>query len=85
MATAAELLRVYGEQAGLEADEAISLLVDFFATYGMTSSVAGVLCDHIDDEGMTEDFAALLRENGLTLDPGADAADDLDLGEEATD
>ena len=33
MATAAQLLRAYRERAGLDADEAISLLADFLATY----------------------------------------------------
>ena len=65
MATAAELLRAYREQAGLDADDAIALLVDFLASYGITGSAADALCDHIDDEGMTGDFASLLKENGL--------------------
>lgn len=67
MATAAELLRAYREQAGLDADDAIALLVDFLATYGMTDSAADTLCEYIDDDGMTEDFASLLKENGLVL------------------
>ena len=45
MATGAQLLRAYREQAGLDADEAIALLVDFLATYGMTGSAADALCE----------------------------------------
>jgi len=70
MATAADLLRAYREQAGLDADEAITLLTDFLASYGMTGGAADALCDHIDDEGMTEDFAGLLKENGLVIEAG---------------
>ena len=68
MATAAEFLRAYREQAGLDADDAIALLVDFLAGYGMTGSAADVLCDYIDDEGMTGDFAGLLKEDGLVIE-----------------
>ena len=70
MATAAKLLRAYRDQAGLDADDAIALLVDFLASYGMTGSAADALCDHIDDEGMTDDFASLLKENGLVIEAG---------------
>jgi hypothetical protein len=70
MATAAELLRAYREQAGLDADDAIALLVDFLASYGMTGGAADALCDYIDDEGLTEDFAGLLKENGLVIEAG---------------
>ena len=70
MATAAELLRAYREQAGLDADEAIMLLVDFLATYGMTGGAAVALCDYIDDEGIAQDFAGLLKENGLVIEVG---------------
>jgi hypothetical protein len=72
MATAEELLRAYREQGGLDAEDALALLVDFFSSYGMTSGAAGALCDYIDDEGMTEDFARLLRENGLVIESGED-------------
>ena len=70
MATAAELLRAYRDQASLDVDEAIELLVDFLASYAMTDSAAAALCDHIDDEGLTEDFAGLRKENCLVLGLG---------------
>jgi hypothetical protein len=85
MATAAELLRLYRDQALLDADDGIALLVDFFAGYGMTGGAADALCDYIDDEGMTEDFSALLRENGLMLEPGVTTEDEGELGSEETD
>jgi len=78
MATAAELLQAYRDQAGLEADEAIAVLVDFFTSYGMTEGATDSLCDYIDDEGLTEDFAGLLRENGLILDAGVATEDEDD-------
>jgi len=82
MATAGELLRTYREQAGLDADDAIALLVDFLASYGMTGSAADVVCEYIDDEGMTKDFAALLRENGLLHEPDAvPDEDDISSGD----
>lgn len=81
MATAAELLQAYREQAGLEAEEAIAVLVDFLASYGMTDGAADSLCDYIDDEGLTEDFAGLLRENGLVLEEGVAVEDEGDGGD----
>ena len=42
------------------------------------------LCDHIDDEGMTKDFAAMLRENGLRLEPGAATEDENDIDSDQT-
>lgn len=57
MATAAELLRAQQRQASLDADDAIALVVDFLAAYGMTEGATDALCDYIDDEGVTEEFA----------------------------
>lgn len=68
MATTAELLHAYQQQAGIDADEAVGLLLDFLASYGMTGNVTDVLCDHIDEEGMTGDFAQLLVDNGLVIE-----------------
>ncbi len=79
MATAATLLRAYRDQAGLDADDAIALLVDFLASYGMTGSAADALCEHIDDEGMTDDFASLLKENGLVIEAGDALGEDDDV------
>ena len=79
MATAAGLLRAYREQAGLDADDAIALLVNFLASYGMTGGAADALCDYIDDEGMTEDFAGLLKENGLVIEAGDALGEDDDV------
>lgn len=79
MATAAVLLRAYRDQAGLDADDAIALLVDFLASYGMTGGAADALCDYIDDEGMTEDFAGLLKENGLVIEAGDALGEDDDV------
>jgi len=80
MASAAELLHAYREQAGLDADEAITLLAEFLASYGITGGAADALCDYIDDEGMTGDFAGLLKENGLVIQAG-DALGEDDDGE----
>lgn len=82
MGTAVRLLRAYREQAGLDADDAIAVLVDFLASYGMTDSAAHALCDHIDDEGLTEDFAGLLKENGLVLGPGGTIGEGEGLSDE---
>ena len=82
MGTATKLLRAYRDQAGLDADDAIALLVSFLATYGMTDSAVAALCEYIDDEGMTEDFAGLLKENGLVVGPGGRVGEADGLGEE---
>ena len=79
MATAAKLLRAYRDQASLDADDAIALLVGFLASYGMTGSAADALCEHIDDEGMTDDFASLLKENGLVIEAGDALGEDDDV------
>ena len=65
MATAAEALRAYREQAGLDGDEAIALLVDFVAGYGMTGGATDVLCEYIDDEGLRKTVVA--NKNGRVL------------------
>ncbi len=79
MTTAARVLRAYREQAGLDADEAIALLVDFCASYGMTGDAADALCDYISDEGMSEDFIGLLKENGLVIQAGDALGEDDDV------
>ena len=68
MATATDLLRVYRDQTGSDADEAMELLVDFLTVHGMSESALTVLCEHIDEEAMTDDLAGQLRENGLVVD-----------------
>jgi len=79
MATAAEFLSAYQDQAGLDADDAIALLVDFLTGYGMTGGTADALCDYIDDEGLTQDFAGLLKENGLVMEAGGAPGEDDDI------
>ena len=79
MATAAKPLRAYREQAGLDADDGIALLMDSVASYRMTGSAADALCDDVDDEGMTEDFAGLLEENGLVIEAGDALGEDDDV------
>jgi len=76
MATAAELLRAYREQTGLDADDTIALLVDFLSTYGIAERAVGALCDCIDDEGIADDFSRLLQENGLVIEVGDDLEDE---------
>jgi len=71
MLNSAELLGAYRDQAGLEADDAVEIVVDFLSSYGMAEGALAVLCDHVDDEGMTEDLARQLKEGGLVVEPGA--------------
>jgi len=85
MVTAAELLQAYRDQASLDTDEAIAFVVDFLVSYGMTGGAAEALCDYIDDEGLTEDFAGLLREDGLVLEPGLGTEGEDDISSDATD
>lgn len=77
MATAADYLRVYRDQVGSDADEAVGVLVEFLTVYGLTESALDALCDLIDDEGMTRDFAAQLQEHGVAIEE-VDAAEDDD-------
>jgi hypothetical protein len=78
MATAAEYLRAYRDQAGSDADDAIGSVVDFLTVYGLAESAVDVLCDLIDDEGMTRDFASQLKEHGLDIDAVDAGEDDID-------
>jgi hypothetical protein len=75
MATAADYLRAYRDQIGSDADDAIGTVVEFVTIYGLTESTLDVLCDFIDDEGLTKDFASQLEEHGL-------ATDAVDVGED---
>ena len=61
------------------ADDVIALLIDFLASYGMTHNAAAALCNYIDDEGMTEDFASLLKENGLVIEASDTLEGDDDI------
>ena len=70
MANAADLLHAYREQAGTDEHEAAQTLLDFFDTFGMLEEAAAVLCDYIDEQGIANDFANELRENGLVIGPG---------------
>ena len=45
----------------------------------MTGSAADALCDDIGDEWITEDFASLLKENGLVVEAGDALGEDDDL------
>jgi len=45
----------------------------------MTGGAADALCGYIDDEGMTEDFAGLLKENGLVIKAGDALGEDDDV------
>ena len=78
MTPAAELLRTYRGQAGLDAEDTMALLVDFLTRQGMTESATEALCEYIDDEGLSEEFASLLVENGLVVEPeeGPELLDD---------
>ncbi|MGM0489072.1 MAG: hypothetical protein ACQESR_20215 [Planctomycetota bacterium] len=80
MTAAAELLRTYRGQAGLDAEDTIALLVDFLARQGMTDSAVDALCDYLDDEGLTKEFTGLLMENGLVIEPEEEpeGLDDVD-------
>jgi hypothetical protein len=78
MTAAAQLIRTYRDQAGLDADNAIELLVEFLSSYGMSESVVAVLCDHIDNEGMTGDLAQQLKENGLVIEESGPPDDNGD-------
>jgi hypothetical protein len=70
MATSAIYFQAYRDQADLDVDDAIALLMDFLGSYGLTDTAVNVLCEYIDEEGMTEDFSTLLKENGLVIEAG---------------
>lgn len=81
MTSAAELLQTHRAQAGLDTDDALALLVDFFNRSDMAETAIDVFCDCLDDEGMTDEFASLLMEHGLVIDPpDASLEDDEGLG-----
>jgi hypothetical protein len=78
MATAAECLRAYRDQIGSESEDAVGSVVEFILVYGLAEGALDVLCEFIDDEGLTRDFAAQLVEQGLAID-AVDAAEDVAL------
>ena len=84
MATAADLVLAYRDQIGVDADETIKLLVEFLSSYGMSESAVRVLCDHVDDEGMTGDLASELQENGLTIEANGPHECESDWTDEET-
>ena len=59
MATAADYLRAYREQTGMDAVAAIESVVEFLSVYGMTEAALDVLCGLIDGEGTTRDCGPL--------------------------
>ena len=75
MATTEELVGVYSDQAGADADDVITLLLDFIASHGMTEGAIAALCSYLDDEGLSADFSTHLKENGLVIDTQPDASD----------
>ena len=79
MATAADYLRAYRDQTGVDTVDAVASVVEFLSDYGMAESVVHVLCDLIDDQGMTRDFASELEANGLMTDTLDVGGDDVDL------
>jgi hypothetical protein len=68
VATAADYLRAYQDQTGVDADAALESVVEFLSVYGMGATALEVLCDTIDQEGMTRDFASQLEADGLVTD-----------------
>lgn len=51
---------------------------EFLSVYGLTESALDVLCDLIDDEGMTRDFASQLKEHGVAIEAVDADGDDVD-------
>jgi len=82
MATAVDYLRAYQDQTGVDADDAIELVVEFLSVYGMAENALHVLCDLIDGRGMTRDFASELEADGLMIDTLDVGGDDVDLDED---
>lgn len=81
MTTAADYLRAYREQTGVDAIAAIESVVEFLSVYGMSEAALSVLCEVMDEEGMTRDFAGHLEAEGLMTD-ALDVDDDSGLEEE---
>ena len=68
MVSAAALFHLYREQVDLDINQGILLLLEFLATYGVTDHASNALCHVIDEAELTDDFANLLKENGLVTD-----------------
>lgn len=82
MATAADYLRAYRDQTAIDSVAAMESVVEFLSVYGMTESALDALCDVIDEDEMTRDFANHLEADGLMTD-AFDVDDDIGLEEEA--
>jgi hypothetical protein len=92
MKTVAELLYSYTEQARLDTEDILELLLEFCAETGMNDAAVAAVSERIEEEGAVEQLQAFLVERGLfeTLAKPGDgeqllgyAADDgLDLDED---
>jgi hypothetical protein len=76
MTSASEYVLAYQNQTGSGGNDSFELLMVFLISYGMTDGAIDVLCQLIDEEGISPDFGQYLRENGLVIEADADAADE---------
>jgi len=92
MKTVRELINTYADQAMLDADDVLELLLEFCAESELDDAAATALIERIEEEGVVDELRAFLVERGLfaTVARSADAEqaldfeddDELDLDEE---
>lgn len=67
MASAEDLLEAHMEQQELDTEETLEMLVEFVSESCAKDAISAV-CECIDAEELTDEFAAWLRARGLTIE-----------------
>lgn len=65
MTTVTELLESYVQQARLEPEDVLELLLDFCADTGIQDAAVATLSEHIEEEGVVDELREYLVQRGL--------------------
>jgi hypothetical protein len=94
MKTVSELIESYAEQAHLDTEDILELLLEFYADSGMGDAAITTLSDRIEAEGIVDELQEFLVQRGLLVtaampaDGGqpleVDDADELDLDDDSS-
>jgi hypothetical protein len=81
MKTATELIRSYAEQAMLDTEDVLDLLLEFCADSEIDDVAVAALTERIEEEGVVDELRAFLVERGLftTVAKPADGDQVLDF------
>jgi hypothetical protein len=84
METVAELVKSYAQQALLDTEDVLELLLEFCADSGMHDAAITALAERIEEEGVVDEFRAYLVERGLltSVATSADGERPLDVDDD---